>query len=841
MKKAILLLFIFLSSATVMMGQQAMTDEQVMNTILKEHAAGKSQAQIVTRLVQSGVNIQQIRRIKKRFEQQSKAKGFGMMSDKTKSASDNRMRRNNSADKTTDTRRSTATSELLQPTLPHEPAETMDPIEANRLFEQELMGILPTDSMQLLRQLLAERSQKNKVFGRDIFSNKQLTFEPNMNVATPQNYRLGPGDDVIIDIYGASQRTINGTISPDGDVTIEGFGPVQLGGLTVAQANARLRSTLGARYSSSKLRLTVGQTKAITVNVMGEVRTPGTYTLSAFATVFQALYMAGGTNDLGTLRNIKIYRDNRLVSMVDIYDYILNGKMSGNVRLAPGDVIIVGPYDSMVSIEGKVKRPMFYEMKKDETIASLLKYAGGFTGSAYRKSVRVSRKNGREYTVFNVDEFDFSHFRIADGDSVSVDSILPRYRNTVEIKGAVFRPGLYNIGSHINTVRSLIEHAEGVKEDAFTTHAVMHRMKEDRTLRVIPIDVAGIMKGTVADIPLQENDILFIPTRSDMMQEKTITIHGEVHFPGVYRYADDETIEDIVLQAGGLKETASTIKVDVARRVYNAKALTNDSIIAQTYSFSLKDGFVIDGQPGFKLLPYDEVYVRRSPGYNLQKNVSVEGQIMFAGKYTLSTRGQRLSDVVRQAGGVTNLAYTKGARLERKITPDERLRMQTVIKMIEAQKGNKQDTLNVAKLDLGETYFVGIELDRALKEPGGDADLIVREGDRLIIPEYNGTVKISGDVMYPNTVAYQKGKSVAWYINQAGGWGNRAKKGHTYVIYQNGTVARISHSTKVRPGCEIVVPSKPQRNATPLTEWLTLGTSAASIATMIATIINLAK
>ncbi|HEY9542677.1 SLBB domain-containing protein, partial [Prevotella sp.] len=469
------------------------------------------------------------------------------------------------------------------------------------------------------------------------------------------------------------------------------------------------------------------------------------------------------------------------------------------------------------------------------------KYAGGFTGSAYRKSVRVSRKNGREYTVFNVDEFDFSHFRIADGDSVSVDSILPRYKNTVEIKGAVFRPGLYNIGSHINTVRSLIEHAEGVKEDAFTAHAVMHRMKEDRTLRVIPIDVAGIMKGTVADIPLQENDILFIPTRSDMMQEKTITIHGEVHFPGVYRYADDETIEDIVLQAGGLKETASTIKVDVARRVYNAKAQTNDSIIAQTYSFALKDGFVIDGQPGFKLQPYDEVYVRRSPGYNLQKNVSVEGQIMFAGKYTLSTRGQRLSDVVRQAGGVTNLAYTKGARLERKITPDERLRMQTVIKMIEAQKGNKQDTLNVAKLDLGETYFVGIELDRALKEPGGDADLIVREGDRLIIPEYNGTVKISGDVMYPNTVAYQKGKSVAWYINQAGGWGNRAKKGHTYVIYQNGTVARISHSTKVRPGCEIVVPSKPQRNATPLTEWLTLGTSAASIATMIATIINLAK
>ncbi|HEY9542587.1 SLBB domain-containing protein, partial [Prevotella sp.] len=418
MKKALLLLIIFLSSATVMMGQRSMSDEQVMNTILKEHAAGKSQVQIVTKLVQSGVDIQQIRRIKKRFEQQGKTKGFGMITDKSASVGDPRMRRNNSNDKAIDSRQASATSELLQPSMSHEPAKAMSTMEHTRLVEQELKGFLPIDSMQLLKQLLAERSQKNKVFGRDIFNNKLLTFEPNMNVATPQNYRLGPGDDVIIDIYGASQRTINGTISPDGDVTIEGFGPVQLSGLTVAQANARLRSTLGARYSSSKLRLTVGQTKTITVNVMGEVQTPGTYTLSAFATVFQALYMAGGTNNLGTLRNIKIYRDNRLVSMVDIYDYILNGKMSGNVRLASGDVIIVGPYDSMVSIEGKVKRPMFYEMKKDETIASLLKYAGGFTGSAYRKSVRVSRKNGREYTVFNVDEFDFSHFRIADGDSV---------------------------------------------------------------------------------------------------------------------------------------------------------------------------------------------------------------------------------------------------------------------------------------------------------------------------------------------------------------------------------------------------------------------------------------
>lgn len=546
------------------------------------------------------------------------------------------------------------------------------------MMQDELNTFIP-DTTAMLEKLLAEK-RKKKVFGRDIFNNKDLTFEPNMNIATPQNYILGPGDAVYIDIYGASQKTIESTVSPDGEVTIEGFGPVQVSGLTVAQANARLRSTLGARYSSSKIKLTVGQTRSIMINVMGEVKNPGTYTLPAFATVFHALYMAGGTNDIGTMRNIKVYRNNRLVSVVDIYDYILNGKLTGNVRLADNDVISVGPYDCLVNITGKVKRPMYYEMKRNESVGTLLKYAGGFTGDAYKKSVRIVRKTGREYSVYNVDEFDMSAFHLADEDSVSVDSILPRFSNMVEVKGAVFRPGMYQVGGDINSVKTLIEHADGLREEAFTARAVMHRMKKDRTLEVVPVDVEGILDGTVPDIPIQNNDVLFIPTKQEMMEEQTITIHGEVQYPGIYRYADNETLEDFVLQAGGLKQTASTVKVDVSRRIVNPKALTTDSVIARTYTFALKDGFVIDGTPGFKLMPFDEVYVRKSPGYYKQQNVVVEGEVMFSGTYTLSKKNQRLSDLIKSAGGVNDRGYVAGARLERKVNESERARMEAVLK-----------------------------------------------------------------------------------------------------------------------------------------------------------------
>lgn len=844
MKRNILSILLLIMCPLLATAQSSMTDDQLMQFVIREHNAGTSQQQIVTKLMQRGVDIQQIRRVKAKYERQIKQSGLGNVADKAVGDAETRMRQNNGKTKDSNTPEITTskdagTSYHIQDITTWQ--QTYDENSEDFIrMQAELGGLLPTDSIEWLNQLLKEKElDQKKVFGRDIFNNKELTFEPNMNIATPQNYKLGPGDAVFIDIYGASQKTIEGTISPDGEITIDGFGPVHVSGLTVAQANSKLRSTLGARYSSSKIKLTVGQTKTIMVNVMGEVKVPGTYTLSAFATVFHALYMAGGTNELGTLRSIKVYRNNKLVTVVDIYDYILNGKLTGNIRLADNDVIVVGPYDCLVNITGKVKRPMYYEMKRNESLSTLLKYSGGFAGDAYTKSVRVVRKTGQQRSVFNIEEFDMASFHVSDGDSVSVDSILPRYENTVELKGAVFRPGLYQLGNNINSVRSLIEHAEGITEEAFTNRAVMHRMKADRTLEVVSVDLAGILNGTSADIPLKENDVLFVPTKQDAMVDRTITIHGEVHYPGIYKYADNETIEDFILQAGGLRESASMVKVDVARRVSDPKATVNDSIIARTYSFAIKDGFVVDGTPGFTLMPFDEVYVRKSPGYSAQQNIKVEGQAMFPGTYTLSMKNERLSDILKKAGGVTDLAYTPGARLERRITPDEKLRMQTITNMLNSQSGN--DSLDIKKLDLGNTYYVGIELDKAIAEPGGDADIVLREGDRLIIPEYNGTVKISGDVMYPNTVAYEKGKRASYYIDQAGGWGDRAKKSNTYIIYMNGTVAKVGHNAKIMPGCEIVVPSKPKKDARTLAQILTIGTSVASLATMIATIANIVK
>lgn len=855
MKKYIILFLFALLLPCYATAQSSMTDEQILKFVMKENAEGTSQAQIVTKLMQKGVTIEQIRRVKDKYERQAKNKGLGTVSSKDSEEDNGRQRKNNGkkgSSKNDDDEESP--QYRLKDTREKKKSKSKEVVydETNEdwlMMQDELNTFIP-DTTAMLEKLLAEK-RKKKVFGRDIFNNKDLTFEPNMNIATPQNYILGPGDAVYIDIYGASQKTIESTVSPDGEVTIEGFGPVQVSGLTVAQANARLRSTLGARYSSSKIKLTVGQTRSIMINVMGEVKNPGTYTLPAFATVFHALYMAGGTNDIGTMRNIKVYRNNRLVSVVDIYDYILNGKLTGNVRLADNDVISVGPYDCLVNITGKVKRPMYYEMKRNESVGTLLKYAGGFTGDAYKKSVRIVRKTGREYSVYNVDEFDMSAFHLADEDSVSVDSILPRFSNMVEVKGAVFRPGMYQVGGDINSVKTLIEHADGLREEAFTARAVMHRMKKDRTLEVVPVDVEGILDGTVPDIPIQNNDVLFIPTKQEMMEEQTITIHGEVQYPGIYRYADNETLEDFVLQAGGLKQTASTVKVDVSRRIVNPKALTTDSVIARTYTFALKDGFVIDGTPGFKLMPFDEVYVRKSPGYYKQQNVVVEGEVMFSGTYTLSKKNQRLSDLIKSAGGVNDRGYIAGARLERKVNESERARMEAVLKKakeeavqmeIEAAKENKKidlkDSEKIKKFEIPEFYSVGIELDKALANPGCDADIVLREGDKIIVPQYNGTVKINGAVMYPNTVGFQKGKKAKYYINQAGGFSEKAKKSQTYIVYMNGTIAKVSQNAKPKPGCEIVVPEK-EINKMTIAEKMTIGTSVASIATMIATLANI--
>lgn len=819
-------LALFLVIGVQSISAQSMSDEQVKTYLLKQQKAGADPAKVIPELMKRGVTVEQIQRVRRKYEKEMQG---GTMGKATTGNGDDRSRKNNGDPKV----EKESTSQQVRP-IKKNASEEQDGESNTYASMRREMSVFFPDSTEQTQQ------KGPRVFGRDIFNNKNLSFEPNMNLATPANYRLGPGDAVFIDIYGASQKTIQSSVSPDGFVTIEGFGPVQVSGLTVSEANARLRSQLGARYSSSNIKLTVGQTRTIMVQVMGNVKAPGSYTLSAFATVFHALYMAGGTDELGTLRNIKVYRGGRLVTTVDLYDYMLNGKLTGNVRLADNDVVMVDPYECLVAITGKVKRPMYYEMKSRESVGTLVRYAGGFTGDAYRKSVRLVRKTGREYSIHTVGEFEMNAMQLADADSVSVDSVLPRFENRIEVRGAVFRPGFYEVGGQINSVRELIRAAEGLREDAFTAHAVLHRMREDRTLEAVSVDVDGIMNGRVADVLLRKDDVLFIPTKQEMMTERTLTIHGEVFSPGVYKYAENTTLEQLVLQAGGLKDAASVVKVDVARRMSNPYAYTTDSLISQVFTFSLKDGFVIDGVQGFTLQPYDEVYVRRSPGFSEQQNVEVRGHVMFAGTYTLSKKNERLSDLIKHAGGVTNVAYVRGARLERRLTENERVRYENTLRLSRSQMGAK-DSIDNRKLEISDIYYVGINLEEALRNPGSDADVILREGDVVVVPEYNSTVRVSGDVMMPSTIPYTEGKNMKWYIKNAGGYSPNAKKSKAYIVYMNGTARKLKRNTEIRPGSEIIIPAKPPRTGMNLAQWLSIGTSVATVATMIVTIANIVK
>lgn len=815
--------------------QSTMTDEQIMEYVLTENQKGTSQTEIVTALMQKGVSVDQIQRLKNKYSKQREGSVMGAR-DLTGSS---RLRVNNGQKKQTK-------GEGAKKNFQDENVNLSDmtPAQRQRYLEKQqkqyldqLDFVLP-DSAKLLYDLTNYKEQdldnKSKIFGHDIFNSKNLTFESDLNIPVPDDYVLGAGDKVFLDVSGSSQLSFEGEISPEGKIFVNEYGPIQIGGLTLSQANVQVRRVLGRYFSGSVISLTVGQTKTITVNVMGEVKSPGTYTLSAFASVFHALYMAGGANDIGTLRNIKVYRNNRLLSTVDIYDYILNGKLSGNVRLASNDVIVVGPYEALVQVVGKVKRPMFYEMRPTESVSTLLKYAGGFTGDAYQSQVRLIRKNSGKKEVYTIDEFKMGTFKVSDGDSLFVDSVLNRYSNMVEIKGAVFRPGMYQVGGDVSTVRQLIEQAGGLTEDAFTGRAVLHRRKEDRMLEVVPISLNEIMKHETPDVVLKNEDVLYILSTKESREEKNLSIFGEVYYPGIYDYAENTSIEDLILQAGGLKDAASTVHIDVSRRIRNSKAKGASSVLAQTYTFELKDGLLVGGDSDFKLQPFDEIFVRRSPGYVEQKHVVVEGEVAFAGTYTLSNKGQRLSDLIKMAGGLTSEAYPKGARLIRTLSEAERMKQQSLKKFIVSS-----DTTELKKFDLNSIRYVGINLDKALENEGSvQWDLILQEGDRLIIPQYSNTVTINGEVMYPNSVAYMPGEGLDYYINQAGGYSLKARKNKVFAVNMNGTVTKVRKAKDIQPGCEIVVPAKEKRNKLSLTEVMGMGTTFAAIATVVATIIK---
>ena len=790
----IILLFVTVCLVPNGYAQTRMTDQQVIEYVKQVTQDGKEQKQIAVELARRGVTKEQAQRVRKQYEQQTGTDSANMQG-----------------------------TELNEARLREETQDETTVLTDNQPTTEEL-------------------AQEDQVFGRNIFNTRNLTFEPNSNMATPPNYQLGPGDEVIIDIWGASQTSIRQTITPDGTINMQELGPIYLSGMTVEEANRFLKNKLGTVFSNenNQIQVTLGNTRTIQINIMGEVVQPGTYALSAFSTVFHALYRAGGVNDIGSLRNVQLVRNGKKIAAVDVYDFIMQGKIKDDIRLQEGDVIIVPAYDMLVKMSGNVKRPMRFEMKKDETLAALIKYAGGFNADAYSKSVRMVCQNGMEYEVKTVDEMDYSVCQLRDGDVVTVGAILNRFTNKVEIKGAVYRPDIYALDGKVNTVRALIEKAQGLMDDAFTNRAVLQRQRDDLTSEIVSVDVKALMNGTIPDIPLRKNDILYIPSIHDLQDLGSVTIYGEVTKPDEYPYADNMTLEDLIIQAGGLKEAASTVRVDVSRRIKDTKSVNSTDSIGQMFSFALKDGFVIDGQPGFVLQPYDQVFVRRSPGYQTQQNVSIQGEVIFGGAYTLTSKAERLSDLVKKAGGVTNLAYVRGAKLTRVANEEEKMRMQDVVKLMGRELG--ENAIDSLGLRVDSLFSVGIDLEAALANPGGDADLVLREGDVLNIPEYVNTVKINGAVMMPNTVSYRKGEKVSYYLGQAGGYSQHAKKSKKFIIYMNGQVAKVkgNGSKQIEPGCEIIVPNKKQNKAN-IGNILGYATSFSSLATMAATIVSLFK
>lgn len=805
----------FMMGALPIMAQSGMTDSQVIQYVQEGTKQGKSQQQLIMELSAKGVSRDQVLRLKKMYESGQIGAGTGG----TEATNPNsRLRK-----------------EYLR-------KDNMQQGKGNYVMGTVMMNDSTAMTMPLDQygRPIKPVNPEDQVFGRNIFTNENLTFEPDVNVATPQDYRLGPGDEIIIDIWGASENSIRQEISPDGTITIPGLGMISLNGMNIADAKEYLRSELSRIYADegNQIQVTLGNTRSIRVNVMGEVMVPGTYTMSAFASVFHALYNAGGITDLGSLRDIRVARNGKTVANVDVYEYILQGKTDTNISLQEGDVIIVPTYEAIVKVEGKVKRPMKYEMKEDETISTLLKYAGFFASNAYKNSVRVVRQEGRQLSVATVERDNFGSFKVMDGDVVSADSISNRYSNRLEIVGAVYRPGVYEFSDRINTVKKLLTQADGLLGDAFTNRAVLYRQRENLTSEVLPVDVKGIMEGSAADVELRNNDLLYIPSIHDIKDEGDVYISGEIKNPGTYPYADNMTLEDFVITAGGLKETASLVRVDVARRIKDNKGTEASATVSQNFTFGLKDGFIVDGEPGFVLEPYDQVFVRKSPGYRVQKLVTVKGEVLFAGEYSLNRKNERLSNLIERAGGITAFGYTKGAKLTRVANEDEKKRMADVLDLMRRELG--EGLTDSLKLELDSVFTVGIDLEEALAKPGSSADIVLREGDVISVPEMTSTVKINGAVMMPNTVTYLDGKNVGYYLNQAGGYSQNAKKSKKFIIYMNGHVEKVkARSKKVEPGCEIVVPNKVKKNT--FGNIMGYTTSIASLAMMVASIANLVK
>lgn len=775
-------ILIALMLACLVVGQVSaqMTDEEVIKYVQEQHEAGKSQTAILLDLQRKGVKRDQLIRLKEQYDAAQAQSGVtGSTSTSTQAAGD-RTRKSN--------------------------GDTQSTSGSNDAIVADVV------------------SNVKEIFGHDIFKNDKLTFEPNMNIATPAGYILGPGDEILIDIYGTSQSSQKYAISPEGVIIIEKIGPVAIAGLTAEQAQAKVISKMGGHYQGSSIKLTVGQTRTVIVNVLGEVVNPGTYTLSAFSTVFNALYLAGGVTEIGTLRNIKVSRGGRIISKIDVYDYILNGKLTGNVMLQDNDAIIVGAYDALVNISGAIKRPMFYEMKEGETVKALLEYAGGFNSDANKNIISVERKTNEGLTVHSVEEWDFASFAVQDGDSVNVKNIIDRYQNMVEVTGAVFYPGHYSISNECNSVRTLVEKAGGVMENAYTNLVVLFRMNEDRTRKAMSINLAGIMNNNVPDVILENEDSLVVSSDEEITRARRYHIYGPLAKQGEFPYVENMTLEDAIVAAGGLREEALLTNIEIARRLqYTDERDSTYNKKAKVYTFNIENGLIVKEGQNFALKPFDVITIKRNPEFADIAIVHVGGEVKYPGNYSLQSRQDRLSDLIKRAGGLTEAGFVEGARFTRAISANEKERSLQLLEI-----AHSADTIDVEKITIKDRYAVGIDLAEAMKKPGSDKDIILRNGDQIIIPQHNNTVRISGEVLYPNTVPYVEDKSASYYINQAGGTSNKGQRSKAFIIYANGQVSRLYHG-RIRPGCEIVIPTKVDKHVDPQKTSIALaGVSALS-------------
>ncbi len=705
-------------------------------------------------------------------------------------------------------------------------------------------------------------SLKNQVFGREIFSNKNLSFEPNMNMPTPRNYPLSAGDEVLIDVWGDSELNLKLTLSPEGTIIIPNVGPVALSELTIEEAENRIKQELGkimwnlvdGKEPNTFVSVGLGKIRSIKVNIVGEAVAPGTYTLSSLASLFNALYAAGGVNDIGSLRNIRVYRNNKEIANLDVYDYLLNGKYDTNIRLEDNDMIIIEPYEQLVNTHGKIKRNRTFELRKGETLEDLLKMAGGFTGDAFTEDVTIKRKSGSRYQIATVTAEEFPTFVLQDGDSLLVDSVIPFYDNRITITGSVWRPGEYELSPKVHTVKQLIKQAAGLKGDEFIGRAHLTRLNPDFTSTVIAIDIQGIMNGEIPDMELQKEDKLYIPSLFELREPYTVKVGGAVNNPDtVIPFSKNMTVEDAIILAGGLQESASTINVEVARRIKDPTADKSTNQVSKVYTVALSDELQLPSKSSgahadtlFTLEPFDEVFVRFSPGYEKQEVVKVNGEVTFAGDYALPYKNTRLSDIIAQSGGVTPDAYVRGASLKRQLTEDEIRQVETLLQLSNNNKQSK-DSIALSLTNI-KNYSVGIDLQQALTHPKSTYDLVLRDGDIIYIPQLQSTVKISGAVTYPNSITYTKGMSVRDCLSQAGGYNDTSRK-YPIVIYMNGKVATtrkvgifFKRYPKIEPGCEIVVPSKSQRDRRAnLAEILSITSSTTSIAAMLTSLINSLK